>query len=328
MAEPLYIVLVLGAVLAALASRQARHPVRWAAFAGALIGLAALTRSNGLAALPPLAVLVWATRPRWSRRALAAPAVLAAAAALTLVPWTMRNASVLDAFVPVSTQSGYALAGTYNDEAREHPRFPAIWVPPWRVDALQPVYMDRGLDEVELSAELRDRALDYIREHPEYLGEVVGRNVLRLLNLEGPAIERYLAPVEGYPIELVNVSVYAFWLVALLAVAGAFTSAARRAPVALWGVPLFMALSSVLFLGLTRYRSPADPFVVMLASLALLAARDRLRRGLPTRNGHASIRPGGRPSRTLLRIRAVLRGCRRDRPRTRGSRGRDGVLVR
>jgi 4-amino-4-deoxy-L-arabinose transferase-like glycosyltransferase len=282
MAEPLYIVLVLGAVLSALLSRDAQHPVRWAALAGGLVGLAALTRSNGLAALPPLAVLVWATRPRWSRRALAVPAVLLAVAVLMLVPWGARNASVLDAFVPVSTQSGYALAGTFNDEAREHPRFPTIWVPPWRVEAMQTAYRDRGLDEVELSAELRERAVDYARERPGYVGEVVGHNVLRLLNLEGPAIERYLAPLEGYPVELVNTSVYAFWLLALIAAGGAFTRAARRAPVALWGVPLFTALSCVLFLGLTRYRSPADPFVVMLAALGLLAAWDRLHRRLPS----------------------------------------------
>ena len=282
MAEPLYIVLLLGAVLAALMSRDARHPLRWAALAGGLAGLAALTRSNGLAVLLPLAVLVWAMRPRWSRRALAAPAVLLVVTALVLAPWTVRNASVLDAFVPVSTQSGYAFAGTYNDEARDHPRFPTIWVPPWRVEAMQTAYADRSLDEVELSAELRDRAVDYLRENPGYLAEVMGHNVLRLLNLEGPAIERYLAPLEGYPVELVNVSVYAFWLLALVAAAGAFTRAARRAPVALWGVPLFAALSCILFLGLTRYRSPADPFLVMLASLALLAAWERRHRPLPS----------------------------------------------
>jgi hypothetical protein len=107
----------------------------------------------------------------------------------------------------------------------------------------------------------------------------VGRNTLRLLDLPGPALEHYLAPYEAYPRRLTTASVYAFWVLAALAVAGAFTAAARRAPGAFWALVPFIALPSVLFLGATRYRAPADPFLLVLAALALVAARDRVAAG-------------------------------------------------
>ena len=270
MSEALYIPLVLGAVLVAL-----RPEGRWpAAAAGALVGLAALTRSNGLVLVLPLAWLVWTGRPRRSWKALQRPLLLIAAVVLVLAPWTMRNAIVLDAFVPISTQGGFALAGTFNEQARDDPRFPALWRPADRVPALAAAYTDPSRSEPEVSSELRAAALDYASEHPGYVLEVVARGALRLVNLEGPAIERFLAPYEGYPVRLAVGSVYAFWLLALLAAAGAAAARARSAPRALWWVPLLMAASAVLF-GLTRYRSPADPFLAMLAACALVTAAER-----------------------------------------------------
>lgn len=282
MAEPLYVALVLTATLAALAQRDAPGGVRWALAAGVLAGLAALTRSNGLIVLLPLALLAWTARPRWSRRALAAPAAMVAAFALTLAPWTVRNAVVLDAFVPVSTQSGFALAGTYNDQAREFRGFRAFWLPPERVAALRPAYRDRSLSEAELSGVLRGRASDYVRQNPGYPAEVALVNGLRALNLQGPEVERYLAPFEGYPEDLATASVYAFWVLAAIALAGAFTRAARAAPRALWLLALVLGFSSVLFLGLTRYRAPADPYLILLATAALMALRRRRDAALPS----------------------------------------------
>src|SRR5205807_6549592 len=77
---------------------------------------------------------------------------------------------------------------------------------------------------------------------------------------------------EAYPPWLAIASVYSFWAVGLLALAGAATGAARRVPWALWGCPVVIFLSTVLLEGSTRYRSPADPFIVMLATLGLLNA--------------------------------------------------------
>lgn len=106
-------------------------------------------------------------------------------------------------------------------------------------------------------------------------------NTVRMLNLTGPGLERSVAPVWDYGRGLAVASVYGFWLLALLAIAGAMTRAARMPPVTWWACPLALALPSAFFLGLTRYRAPADPYLVMLAALGLLALTRRLRRRAP-----------------------------------------------
>jgi 4-amino-4-deoxy-L-arabinose transferase-like glycosyltransferase len=118
MSEPLFALLLLGALAAAIQHRRSTHRWRWVVTAGVLAGLTCLTRANALVLLLPLGLAVWTVRPRWSVRALAAPALLVVLALLTISPWTIRNAVVFDRFIPVSTQLGSALAGTYNDQAR------------------------------------------------------------------------------------------------------------------------------------------------------------------------------------------------------------------
>ena len=116
--EPLFVALELGAVLAFLHYRAPPHRLRWAIASGALVGLAALTRTSG--ALVAVALIVaFLTRPR--ARGLAAAACFAAAAILVVAPWTIRNELVLRAFVPVSTEAGGTLLGTYNRAAWHDP---------------------------------------------------------------------------------------------------------------------------------------------------------------------------------------------------------------
>ena len=69
-----------------------------------------------------------------------------------------------------------------------------------------------------------------------------------------------------------------FWIYAVLAIAGAFTRRARAAPLWLWVVPLLMYLSVVFLVVETpRYRTAIDPFIVLLAALALARAAERPR---------------------------------------------------
>jgi hypothetical protein len=67
--------------------------------------------------------------------------------------------------------------------------------------------------------------------------------------------------------------VYAFWLLGLLAIVGiAAERAMRRAPLAFWLCPILVLAPSVFLLGDTRYRSPAEGFIVILGAIGLLAA--------------------------------------------------------
>jgi 4-amino-4-deoxy-L-arabinose transferase-like glycosyltransferase len=271
MSESLFIPLALGSVLAALSARASPRPWRWSVLSGLLLGLGALTRGNGLALIIPIAALVWIGRPLLSRRALAAPAALALTAALTLVPWTIRNASTFHEFVPITTETGYATAGTYSSAAAHFSEFPALWIPPWRA-ARQVLSRHPDLNEAQLSDRMNTLAWDYVTAHPSYVAKVFWWNSLRLLNLTGSHFESWQARFNAYPKWLATASVYAFWALGLLALGGALTAAARRAPLALWACPLVVFLSTVFLEGSTRYRSPADPFIVVLGALGVLGA--------------------------------------------------------
>ncbi|MGI8904144.1 MAG: ArnT family glycosyltransferase [Solirubrobacteraceae bacterium] len=275
MTESLYIPLALGAVLTALVHRSSAHRGRWAILTGLLIGLGELTRSNGIALVIPILVLVW-PRPWRSWRALRAPLVVLVAAILTLAPWTIRDARLFHRFVPITTGSGYALAGTYNNTSFKLVSVPAAWLPP--VLAVHDVLArNPTLDEAQISDRLQRAGLHFIGAHPAYPAKVALWNTIRLLDLSGPGLERDSAATNAYPPGLAVLSVYAFWLLGLLALVGALTRAARRAPWSFWACPLVLLASAVMLIGSTRYRSPADPFLIVLAALGCSVAWGRLR---------------------------------------------------
>jgi hypothetical protein len=266
---------MLGSLAAAIQHRRSTHAYRWALLAGFVGGLAVLTRANGLVLLLPLAVGVWTVRPRWSWRALAPPALLVAVALATVAPWTVRNAVELHAFVPVSTQLGSALAGTYNDEARLDRENPASWRSLRRVDDYRHIYAQVGtIPEPTLEKKFRSASLHYIGNHPAYVATVAFWTTRRLLELGGLDWARHTYATVSVESGWANAGIVLFWVVALLAVAGAFTVRARRTPLFVWAVPALMYLSVVFLVVETpRYRSPIDPFVILLAALAVTARR-------------------------------------------------------
>ena len=96
---------------------------RWTAIAlGVALGLAALTHGAGLLlAIVPLAMW-WGRYPTrdWVRHA----AVLLAAMVLTIAPWTIRNAIVMDAFIPVANNASWTLYVGHNPIANGGPELP------------------------------------------------------------------------------------------------------------------------------------------------------------------------------------------------------------
>jgi hypothetical protein len=265
----LFSTLVVGAVLAALAASPGS--LRWIALAGALVGLAALTRPQGLLLLAPLSVAAW--RAAGARQAL----VVVGAALVVVTPWTVRNAVEMDALVPISTHTGESLAGTYNAETRIRSGYPGAWRPPRQIADFADVYA-LPYGEVWRQRELSRRAVRFARDHPGYVAEVSARNTLRLANLEDRAWWRHGATTISLPAAAGDLAAYGFFPLAALALVGAGTRAARRAPAWLWLVPLLLAIATVPIVGEVRFRAPIDPFLILLAALALTAGWERLRR--------------------------------------------------
>jgi hypothetical protein len=273
LSEGSFILLVLAAIGAALRFR-AGGGIGWAAASGALVGLAALDRSNGLVLLLPLALTCWRSPRRG--RALLAPAALVAAALLVLVPWTVRNVSVFDRFFVVTTQTGFGLAGTYNETSRTDPRLPGAWRPPGIVPELGDVFA-RGLDEAQTDRVLRERALRFMADHPGYVVSASVRNTGRMLDLTGFGFGEVVAADVGIGRTEARIGIVSFWIVGALAALALLTRAARRLPLAFWLSLGLLAASAVFVSGTSRYRVPLEPFFVVLAAQAVVAGWGRMR---------------------------------------------------
>ena len=282
MSEVLFVPLVLGSVAAALRYARDGRRLRWLVAAGVLAGLATLTRTNGALLLVPLLVAAWPPRgERRGPRALVPIAALLAATAVAIAPWAIRNAVEFDRFVPVSTQDGATLAGTYNDDTREGrrfpaSRFPAAWVEWYAVPENVAALRDVPANEVDQGEALRERALDHAADHPGYVAEVAWWNLRRDLDAAGRDWVEFDLAVTALPTSLAVPELAGFWLVTLFALLGASTAAARAAPRWVWLVPAVM-LATVLAVGYIRMRAPVDPFLAILAALGALALVDRVR---------------------------------------------------
>ena len=285
--ESLFVVLALTAVWATLQARGSPHRMRWALVAGFACGLAALTRTNGPVLLVPVAIGLAAasgfTLRRFSVRPLVVPAIAVAAAVVTIAPWTIRNAAVFGEFVPVSTQAGYSMAQVWNEKSdspgptRGAPRF----------EAVDPYRHQPGTDEVELDRTFRELAGDYARDHPGYLIELAGLNVLRMFKLASDESFTFYWNLERdmtAPRRVVDSIGLA--LVVLLVLVALVDRRSRRslrdAPWWIWLAPVLLIASVMFLFGNPRHRTEIDPFLVMVAAVALTSMGDRYRKLRPS----------------------------------------------
>ena len=280
--ESLFVALMLAALVAVFEARRAARGYGYLVAAGVLGGLAVLTRTNGPLLVLALALLVW-PKPRFSLGAIARPAVLAAVAVLTVAPWTIRNAIVMDDFVPVTTSLGETLAGTYNGTSE---RLGGYWIAPYELPEFGHYYDPPRFTEIELDHKLRADAVDYLRDHPVYALKVGVKNTLRMTGLSGDPERIIDLDQPSFPLGL---GFGSFYVVCLLAIAGGTRRSARRAPAVLWGIPVAFWLSAIFIEGWVRFRAPIDPFVVLLAALAVEGVATGIGRG---RRG-GGIRPAG-----------------------------------
>ena len=267
MAEPLYLALAAGAVLSLLRSRS-DHDGRRALLAGGLIGLAALTRTEGLLLLPFVAVpLLWA---RWRLVGLATLAVV-----VTVLPWTVRNAVTLDRFIPISTNVATVLAGANCDETYSGPDIGL-----WSIRCLSEATGDevtfplRAYDEGRLAEAWQSSGLDYAADHAERLPAVVAARVARLWRLWRPLREG--DETEGVGVTAGRVAALSFLLVLLpLAVLAACRRRLRREHLMLLaGLAAMVTLTSAAGWGAPRFLRPAELGLVLAAGV-LLAGRAR-----------------------------------------------------
>ena len=142
----------------------------------------------------------------------------------------MRNARVLHGFVPVATEVGPTLVGTYNDVSRLDPVDPGAWWIPSQVPAIRAV-LARTRGEPARDAALTDMAVGYMASHPFYVLRVMTRNTLRLAELTEPSGWRAAGAGMDMPAAAGVLTSAWFWLVLVLAIAGLALGARGRAAV-------------------------------------------------------------------------------------------------
>lgn len=269
MSESLFVPMSLGIVVAAVAYRRTGRPAALVT-AGVLLGLATLVRPVGIVLVVPLVVLAAGAPVRRSRRLIAAAAALAVAAA-PVAAWEIREISAFHTVVPLTTQGGYLLAGTYDATSATVPGQPGVWLP-YPLDptenAIVRAYPDA--DEATVSGLLDHAALRYFTHHPRYDVTVLTDNTLRLFDLSDPDFESRVTQSEygvgswGGRAEQVGALA-----LLVLAVAGAALGAIRRRDTALWSAPVLLLVVTIPVQSYTRFRAPIDPYLVLLAAVAL-----------------------------------------------------------
>jgi hypothetical protein len=169
---------------------------------------------------------------------------------------------VFHAPVPVATDLGQTLAGTYNPlAAADRFRWRATRrLPPQDKPAL------REPTEAKRSAALTREGLDYLRAHPADLLLATAWNTARLVELD----QHGLLAGELGSRRLATIGIAGFAVLAALALPGAFTRRARAAPLWLWLIPLLLWASTAPFgVNFSRFRAPIDPFLELLAAAAV-----------------------------------------------------------
>ena len=251
---------------------DARGSRRVAAAAGVLWGLTTLTRELALY-LVPIAAL-WMLRPRREPDGQVRPGkkqdptpalVLVVATVLTVAPWTIRNAIVFRAFVPVSTM------GALN-----------LWQGNTRLTHLQiyevlatkggPIEQDRycrSMARETIAArqpgwiveKLRSEMPEFWKAGSEVLDHLVGRQAC------GPLPASKLVPIELLLV-LPYVAALALFLVGL---------ARTRFSGAAWLLLILLAAynaAHVAAYATTRFRLPVLPVVFMVAAAAVVGGRE------------------------------------------------------
>jgi hypothetical protein len=256
---------------------------RWTPVAlGAAAGLAALTKGEG-ALLVVIPLAMWwgqVNRRAWLTRA----ALLFAATALTILPWTIRNAIQMDAFIPVATNASTTLWSGHNSEANGG----AVYAPPELLARL-PKGLSPTQEEVEGAKLERREAIKWATHNPLKELGLIPRKLIALADSASHVFPIWFNSAGDRQLGSSSLVVFSVlgdagdYFLILLALASLVVIGGRR----LWhfdpimrGVLAYLAASLVtygfVYYGQFRYRLAMEPLMILLAVPLIVAVwRDR-----------------------------------------------------
>jgi 4-amino-4-deoxy-L-arabinose transferase-like glycosyltransferase len=284
--EPLFVLLFVAA-LWLLVAAPATGRGAWLAIAGfgALTGLAALTRGQGVT-LIAIAALYWLMRSGW-RPALRSTALALVAVCAVIAPWTVRNAIQLHAFVPISTNAGVVLREGHAPDTTGRTYWPRDEVDGFATSQ-SPFRSDW---EVRGYRAYTRRAIGYAFTHPQREVRASGLKVYYLYSTDSGVVP-WLTTLGATPIRpagleraLWHVFDYSYYLLlfgALLSIPLWLRRDADRC--LLIGVVAIWTVYHIIFTGDPRYHVPLYPVFAVAVAAGALAALDRARAALARRS--------------------------------------------
>lgn len=265
-----------------VAFRLADHPGPGAAaLLGGVIALAALARGEAIVLGVLLAApLLWRGGQGSMRRRVTLGAACLAAAALVLAPWAIRNVTTFERPVLLSTNGDSVFAGA-NCESTYFGEIVGSW--DFRCFG-GPVTGD----EAQAALQYRERGFDYASEHKGRIPAVVAARLGRMLDLYRPWGQgAFFASQEGRQVRFHRLGLVMYWLLIPAAVLGVVLLRRRDRWVELLVLLapfVLVVLVGAAVYGNTRFRTSAEPSLVILAAVALELglARVLARRGGPS----------------------------------------------
>lgn len=265
MSESLTCMVVAGLLLAMLELLDRPRP-SMAITTGALLALAALARSELILLAPLVAVVVL----RWIRpmaRAWTSVTVTALATVVVLSPWVAFNLSRFDRPVFLTTNDGSTLVGTYCPEA-----FYGEALGGWSFFCvLQVPGGPDGVDDSVRSAERRRVALSYARDNLDRLPVVVLARLARTADLYGLGNLVHQDVGEERDRWASWAGIVSWWVLAPIAAAGMWRIGRRSARDA-WVLMMpvvTVVVTTMVFYGAHRIRSPLEPSLVVAAAMVI-----------------------------------------------------------
>jgi 4-amino-4-deoxy-L-arabinose transferase-like glycosyltransferase len=257
---------------------------------GMVCGLAALSRAELVLLMPLLVVpLGLLAKSHSVAHRIVACGVGVAVGVAVIAPWTIYNATRFKHPIVLSSQFGVTLAGA-NCRSTYYGRDFGYWDINCAREAQIRARLPWAADESEIDTVLRNAGLKYIGSHLDRLPTVEKERLSRVLGVMKPS--SYVATdtvIDSREAWVAWLGLISFYAVALLAIGGiVVVRKSRSVPVFPLLVPIAIFFITTLILyGETRFRTTAEPSLVVLAAVAIDAVIVRFSR----RNAALSLLP-------------------------------------
>ncbi len=233
---------------------------------GFLMGLLVLTRPF-IALFPLLLFILFLYKNKYAvKPALKTMFMLLFVFILTILPWTVRNYFVQKAFVPISTEGGFALLSGNNPSARGGG---VIDVTKFLTNE-ERNSLDK-MSEFQRDQMYRSHAREFLLKNYKIIPRLFFKKLLVLWD------------VFGTDHEFGGVRVFNIWysVILIFALFGIFKFAKLNIySMLLFSLFLYFSMISVIVAGEPRFRNPVEPYLIIFASAGIFAIYDNFKNKL------------------------------------------------